>query len=169
MNADELRARQAPLKAKYKDDKATAVVPFRARVVLDQAAILGHLDPPPRPAPFGLHPATGGDGRGRCPTDALLESLAGCAALTLGAVATALGITLEKAAVEVHGDLDVRGTLGVDRETPVGLPEMRVHFVLQTSAADDQVTKLLSLVERYCVVFQTLQGGVRILTSFARN
>lgn len=169
MTADELRALQAPLKAKYKEDKTSAVVPFRARVVLDQAAIRGRIDPPVATTPFGLHPGAAGDGRARCPTDALLESLAGCAAVTLGAVTTAMSIPLESAAVEVKGDLDFRGTLGVDRETPVGLPQIRVQFLLKTSASDEQLAKVVSLVERYCVVFQTLRGGVEIVTSYVRQ
>lgn len=110
----------------------------------------------------GLHPATGGDGRSACSGDMLLEALVACAGVTLGAVATALGIELREAKVSAEGDLDFRGTLGVAKEVAVGFQRIRLHFALQTDASEEQLATLLRLTERYCVVYQTLQRPATI-------
>ena len=107
----------------------------------------------------GLHPATGGDGSLACSGDMLLEALVACAGVTLRAVATAIGIELRDATVTAEGDLDFRGTLGVDKETPVGFQRIRLTFALATDATDDQLATLIRLTERYCVVFQTLRSS----------
>jgi uncharacterized OsmC-like protein len=155
MNADQLKAIQAPLKQKYKDDPASAVVTLRAH---GQAAGLScKVETGKALVEAGLHPATGGDGSMACSGDMLLEALVACAGVTLRAVATALGIELRDATVTAEGDLDFRGTLGVARDAPVGFREIRLTFNLDTDATDDQRTTLLRLTERYCVVLQTLR------------
>ena len=110
----------------------------------------------------GLHPATGGDGSLACSGDMLLEALVACAGVTLRAVATAIGIELRDATVTAEGDLDFRGTLGVDKETPVGFQRIRLNFALVTDATDDQLATLIRLTERYCVVFQTLRSSPQL-------
>jgi uncharacterized OsmC-like protein len=169
MTSDELRALQAPLKARYKEE------PAAARIVLSARGRIGPDGPSctmasvREPAVAGLHPAAGGDGSLLCSGDMLLEALAGCAGVTLGAVSTALGITLRSAAVHVDGDLDFRGTLGVAKEAPVGFTSIRLSFQLDSDASDDTLAKLVSLTERYCVVYQTLRAGVPIATSYVRH
>jgi uncharacterized OsmC-like protein len=155
MNADQLKAIQAPLKQKYKDDPASAVVTLRAHG--HAAGLSCKVETGKALVEAGLHPATGGDGSMACSGDMLLEALVGCAGVTLRAVATALGIELRDATVSAEGDLDFRGTLGVARDAPVGFREIRLTFNLDTDASEDQRTTLLRLTERYCVVLQTLR------------
>jgi len=156
MNADDLKALQAPLKQKYKDNPAAAVVTLRAEsragdgvsctVATGRALVQA-----------GLHPATGGDGSLACSGDMLLEALVACAGVTLRAVATAIGVELRDARVMAEGDLDFRGTLGVSKKAPVGFREIRLRFALDTDAPEDQRATLVRLTERYCVVLQTLR------------
>jgi uncharacterized OsmC-like protein len=113
----------------------------------------------------GLHPATGGDGQSACSADMLLEALAGCAGVTLSAVATALGIALRNATVVAEADLDFRGTLGVSKEIPVGFKEIRLNFDLDTDATEEQQANLIRLTERYCVVYQTLNQPTNMAVS----
>ena len=112
----------------------------------------------------GLHPATGGDGLLVCSGDLLLEALVACAGVTLRAVSTAIGIDIKNASVKAEGDLDFRGTLGVSKEVPVGFREIRLSFVLDTDASEDQIKTLLKLTERYCVVYQTLISATEVKT-----
>jgi uncharacterized OsmC-like protein len=156
MNADELRALQAPLKDKYKTDPAAAVVTLRARGDLDGVGVACKVDTGRALVEAGLHPATGGTGVQACSGDMLLEALAACAGVTLKAVATAIGFDLRGGAVSAEGDLDFRGTLGVAKDAPVGFKEIRLRFELRTSEPQDRVDALTRLTERYCVVFQTL-------------
>jgi uncharacterized OsmC-like protein len=156
MNADDLRALQAPLKDRYKTDPGAAVITLKARGKLDDIGITCKVDTGRALVEAGLHPATGGTGLQACSGDMLLEALAACAGVTLKAVATAIGFELKGGAVLVEGDLDFRGTLGVAREAPVGFSEIRVRFDLQTSEPQDRIEALTRLTERYCVVFQTL-------------
>jgi uncharacterized OsmC-like protein len=144
MKAEELRALQAPLKDHYREKPAAALVTLRARGSLDGLGITCKVETGRALVEAGLHPATGGDGRAACSGDMLLEALAGCAGVTLRAVATAL-------------DLDFRGTLGVSKEVPVGFKAIRLHFDLDTDATAEQRATLLKLTERYCVVYQTLR------------
>src|ERR1700732_4829441 len=150
MNADELRALQAPVKARYKDDPAAARVTLRARGTLDAPSIACKVDTGRALVEAGLHPATGGDGRAACSGDMLLEALAACAGVTLRAVATALGIPLRGGSVIAEGDLDFRGTLGVSKEADVGFSAIRLRFDLDTDATPDQLQSLLKLSKRYC-------------------
>src|SRR5687767_11636705 len=156
MNADELKALQAPLKQQYKDDPAAAVITLRASGRATDA-VSCKIDTGNAIVEAGLHPATGGDGSFACSGDMLLEALVACAGVTLRAVATAIGVDLRDARVSAEGDLDFRGTLGVSKEAPVGFKDIRLHFDLDTDASDEQRATLLKLTERYCVVLQTLR------------
>ncbi len=162
MNADELRALQAPLKARYKDDDASGKVTFKAKGTLDDQNIACKVETGRAIVDAGLHPATGGTGLQVCSGDMLLEALVACAGVTMKAVATALGITIRAGTVSAEGDLDFRGTLGVSRETPVGFSAIRMRFDLDSDATAEQKATLLKLTERYCVVYQTLRAGVQM-------
>jgi uncharacterized OsmC-like protein len=167
MTSEELRALQAPLKAKYRDDPAAARATMRARGELSPASVTCKVQTGRGPAEAGLHPAAGGDGRSLCSGDMLLEALAGCTGVTLLAVATAMGVPVRGGAVTVEGDLDFRGTLGVSKEAPVGFRAVRLHFDLDTDATPDQLANLLKLTERYCVVYQTLRNPPQLTVSHA--
>jgi len=155
MDADQLRALQAPLKERYRQTPGDARITLRARGSLGEG-ITCNVETARALVAAGLHPATGGPGHSACSGDMLLQALVACAGVTLGAVATAIGVTLRDARVEAEGDLDFRGTLGVSRETAVGFQHIRLRFVLDTDATEEQLDNLLRLTERYCVVFQTL-------------
>jgi uncharacterized OsmC-like protein len=165
MKGEELRALQAPLKARYREDASTARVTLRAQGVLGAEGITCTLQTGKALVEAGLHPAAGGDGRSSCSGDLLLEALASCAGVTLRAVATALELPVRGGTVTAEGDLDFRGTLAVSKETPVGFQAIRLHFALDTDATEDQLATLLKLTERYCVVYQTLQQPPRISVS----
>lgn len=156
MSPEELRARQAPLKARYKEDATAGVVILRARGRVDQDTVSCALEGNKPGVPAGLHQAAGGDGTLACSGDMLLEALVGCAGVTLAAVATALGIVLAEASVEARGAVDFRGTLGVARDAPVGFESLTLTFRLRADAPDEKLKKLVELSERYCVVLQTL-------------
>jgi uncharacterized OsmC-like protein len=157
MNSHELRALQAPLKERYRQDESAARVTLRARARLGDEKVACSLETGKALVEAGLHPATGGDGVLACSGDMLLEALAACAGVTLRAVATALDIPVEGGSVHAEGDLDFRGTLGVSKDAPVGFREIRLRFELASDAAEEQLAKLISLTERYCVVYQTLR------------
>jgi uncharacterized OsmC-like protein len=167
MTADELRALQAPFKARYRQDPASALLTLRARGSLNGPGVTCKIETGHPGAPAGLHPAAGGDDTVACSAEMLLEALVGCAGVTLRAVATALGIPLRGGTVTAEGDLDFRGTLGLSKEAPVGFQAIRLHFDLDTDASQEQLQNLLRLTERYCVVFQTLNSPPRVVTSFA--
>ena len=156
MDADALRAMQAPCKEKYKGEPEAAMITLRATGELDDAAIACKVETGRALAIAGLHPATGGSGAELCSGDMLLEALVACAGVTLKAVATALDIPLRRGAVRAEGDLDFRGTLGVSKEAPVGFRAIRLSFDIDSDAPQDKLDTLLKLTERYCVVFQTL-------------
>ena len=158
MDRDELRALQAPLKEEYKADPTAAIVTLSATGSLDEG-ISCSVATGRALATAGLHPASGGDGSLLCSGDMLLESLVACAGVTLRAVATSLGIEVDGGRVLAEGELDFRGTLGVDRDAPVGFSAIRLSFELDTDADEDQLATLLKLTERYCVVYQTLAGA----------
>jgi uncharacterized OsmC-like protein len=167
MDRDTLRALQAPLKSSYKEDPTQAFITLKAKGTVGEGVTCS-VDTGRAIAQAGLHPATGGDGSFLCSGDMLLEALVACAGVTLSAVATALDITLENAEVHAEGDLDFRGTLGVDKEAPVGFAEIRLGFELDTDADEEQLATLLKLTERYCVVFQTLAQGPRLHVTMER-
>jgi uncharacterized OsmC-like protein len=161
MTADELKALQAPLKAQYRERPETALVTLHAEGRIGEN-ITCKLETGKAGVEAGLHPATGGDGNSACSADMLLEALVGCAGVTLSAVATALGIPLGDATIRAEGDLDFRGTLGVSKDVPVGFKEVRLRLDLDTDASEEQLTALIRLTERYCVVFQTLSHPAKI-------
>jgi uncharacterized OsmC-like protein len=153
-----LRARQRPLKDRYRADPSTAlqVSTASARVLPDGVA--AEVPQWAGTARAGLHPSTGGDGSEACSADMLLEALAGCAGVTLRSVATAMGIPFRSATVHVSGTWDARGTLGVDRDAPVGLTGIEVRIEVDADADEAVLTRLVDLTERYCVVAQTLRS-----------
>jgi len=155
MSAEDLRAAQAPLKARYRDQPQAALITLRAQGRLGEG-VTCKIETGKGLVAAGLHPATGGDGLSACSGDMLLEALVACAGVTLNAVATALGITLRGATVHAEGDLDFRGTLGLSKEVPVGFQQIRLRFDLDAEASEQQLATLLKLTERYCVVYQTL-------------
>jgi len=159
MNGTELRAVQAPIKERYRNDPKAAVVTLKARGTTDDANIACKVETGRTLAVAGLHPATGGSGLELCSGDMLLEALVACAGVTLKAVATALDISLKSAAISAEGDLDFRGTLGVAKDAAVGFAQIRLRFDLDTDAAQDRLDQLLKLTERYCVVYQTIKNG----------
>src|ERR1043165_8143005 len=164
MNADELRSIQTPLKQQYREDPGAALITLKAEGRIGEG-ITCKVDTGKALVSAGLHPATGGDGFSACSGDMLLEALAACAGVTLGAVATSIGIDIREGKVRAEGDLDFRGTLGVSKETPVGFQRIRLFFDLETDASEEQVATLIRLTERYCVVFQTLRGSPEISVS----
>lgn len=157
MLPDDLKALQAPLKQRYRDDPAAALITLRASGTLDSQSVSCRVDTGRALVEAGLHPATGGTGALACSGDMLLEALAACAGVTLRAVSTALAIPIQGGTVTAEGDLDFRGTLGVSKEARVGFQAIRLTFALDTSASDEQLETLLKLTERYCVVLQSLQ------------
>lgn len=161
MDRAALREAQAPLKARYSEEPDSALVTLRAHGALGEGVSCS-LQTGRSLAEAGLHPASGGSGAQLCSGDMLLEALAACAGVTLRAVATTLEIPIESGTVDVEGDLDFRGTLGVSKDAPVGLTNIRVHFALQTEADEEQLATLLRLTERYCVVHQTLTAGTNV-------
>lgn len=157
MNAQELRAKQAPFKEKYQSDPESAVITLKASGAVDDLKIACRVETGRAIAEAGLHPGTGGSGAELCSGDMLLEALVACAGVTLKAVATSLEVPLRAARVHAEGDLDFRGTLGVDKTAPVGFSRIRLAFEVDTDAPQDKLDLLLKLTERYCVVFQSLQ------------
>jgi len=158
MNAEELRALQTPLKERYRQDPKSAQVLARARGTLDPVTLSCRLHTMHGEYDAGLHPAAGGDGRGACSGDVLLEALVACAGVTVCAVSTAMGIALRGGEIKAIGTMDFRGTLGVDRQAPVGLTDIKLFFELDTDATEEQKQKLIQLTERYCVILQTLKN-----------
>ena len=166
MNVEELRALQAPLKAKYREDAAAGVVTLTAEGRLGEGVSCS-VDTGPALVAAGLHPATGGSGELACSGDMLLQALVACAGVTLSAVATALGIAVRGGKLTAAGELDFRGTLGVARDAPVGFRAIKLTVELDTDAPPESVAKLLELTERYCVVYQTLRGGASLAVELA--
>jgi uncharacterized OsmC-like protein len=164
MDAQELKDLQAPIKAAYRDEPAKALITLRAEGRLGEnvscSVATGRAL-----VEAGLHPATGGSGIQACSGDMLLEALVACAGVTLNAVATALALPLRGATVKAEGDLDFRGTLGVDKTAPVGFRDIRLSFELDGDLSDEQKAQLLKLTERYCVVYQTLRSPPQFAVS----
>ena len=155
MKAEELKATQAPLKDLYRATPDAALITLKASGRLGEG-VTCKIETGKALIAAGLHPATGGNGLSACSGDMLLEALVACAGVTLNAVATALGIELRDATLEAEGDLDFRGTLGVSKEAPVGFQNIRLNISLDTDASEEQISSLIRLTERYCVVYQTL-------------
>lgn len=158
MQAEELRALQKPLKERYQEEPAAALITLKAHGRLGEG-LTCKVETGKVLVQAGLHPATGGDGLSACSGDMLLEALVACAGVTLAAVATAIGIEVRDGTVSAAGDLDFRGTLGVSKEAPVGFKNIRLTFDLDTDASEEQLATLIRLTERYCVVYQTLRNS----------
>ena len=156
MLTEELRSLQAPLKDRYKAQPGAALITLKAQGQLGEGVTCS-VQTGKALATAGLHPATGGNGLSACSGDMLLEALVACAGVTMGAVATAIGVVLRSGSVRAEGDLDFRGTLGVAKDAPVGFQRIRLHFELDTDATAEQLDTLIRLTERYCVVYQTLR------------
>jgi uncharacterized OsmC-like protein len=168
MDRAELQAMQAPIKARYRDDATAALVTLGAEGNLADQEVVCSVATGRALVEAGLHPATGGDGIYACSGDMLLQALVACAGVTLRSVATSLEIAV-KGTIRAEGDLDFRGTLGVDKEAPVGFKAIRLFFDLSGEASDDQLATLLKLTERYCVVYQTLRAGVPVEIALERS
>lgn len=168
MDATELRAMQAPIKERYRNDPTSGLITLKAKGSTDSEGIACKLETGRAIAMAGLHPATGGSGLELCSGDMLLEALVACAGVTLKSVATALEVPLKAGHVSAEGDLDFRGTLGVDKEAPVGFAEIRLRFDVDTDAPQDKLDLLLKLTERYCVVYQTIKNGPKMSVAMHR-
>jgi uncharacterized OsmC-like protein len=155
-----LSAVQGPLKQQYREQPESAQVTLRASGRLGEGVTCS-VDTGRAIAEAGLHPATGGDGTQLCSGDMLLEALVACAGVTLGAVATSLGLDVRGGTVRAEGDLDFRGTLAVDKAVPVGFTDIRLSFQLDTDASSEELATLQRLTERYCVVLQTITTSPR--------
>jgi uncharacterized OsmC-like protein len=158
MDAETLKALQAPIKQKYRDAPDSAVITLKAEGTIGAEGVTCKVDTGRALVEAGLHPAAGGDGAAACSGDMLLEALVACAGVTLRAVATALNVELRGGTVRAEGDLDFRGTLGVAKDAPVGFRSIRLTFDLDTDAGEEQLASLLKLTERYCVIYQTLRN-----------
>jgi uncharacterized OsmC-like protein len=168
MDAAELRATQAPIKERYKADPKAALITLKAKGSIDSDGIACKLETGRALAMAGLHPATGGSGLELCSGDMLLEALVACAGVTLKSVSTAIEVPLKVGNVIAEGDLDFRGTLGVDKEAPVGFAEIRLRFEVDSDAPQDKLDLLLKLTERYCVVYQTIKNGPKVAVEMRR-
>src|SRR4051794_6259338 len=168
MNRDELKELQQPLKERYRSDPGAAVITLRAEGSLDGDGIACSVQTGRALVEAGLHPATGGTGALACSGDMLLEALVACAGVTLRSVATSMELDVA-GAVHAEGDLDFRGTLGVERGAPVGFTAIRLRFDLASEASREALDKLLELTERYCVVGQTLAAGVPLEFSYSTS
>lgn len=168
MHAGELRSIQQPLKEKYRSDPDSAVVTLRAKGAIGEGVTCS-VETGRALVEAGLHPATGGTGLSVCSGDMLLQALVACAGVTMNAVATALGIEISRGEVRAEGDLDFRGTLGVDKSAPVGFRAIRLFFDVESDAEPAALEKLRQLTERYCVVYQTLRGGPELTVHFGAS
>lgn len=167
MDAATLRAIQAPIKDRYKSEPGSAQVTNTAEGRFDGDGLTCTVTGWSGEVVAGLHPATGGDGSEACSADMLLEALVACAGVTLRSVATAMGIDLRSASIRATGSWDARGTLGVDRDIPVGLTRIALTFTLECDEPPERVAKLIELTERYCVIYQTLRSGPQLTTAIA--
>ncbi|MHB8671780.1 MAG: OsmC family protein [Acidimicrobiales bacterium] len=164
MDSDQLRAVQAPLKSRYRDEPAAALVTLRAEGRLGSEEVSCSVQSGRALVDAGLHPASGGDGSFACSGDMLLQALVACAGVTLRSVATNRGMAVS-GTVRAEGDLDFRGTMAVERDVPVGFTSIRLHFELGSDASDEELEALLATTERYCVVYQTLRQGSDVSVS----
>ncbi len=156
MDAAELKELQTPIKARYRDDPDAAIITLKAQGAIGEGVTCS-VETGRALVEAGLHPATGGNGLHACSGDMLLEALVACAGVTLNAVATALELDVQDARITAEGDLDFKGTLGVEKQAPVGFRDIRLSFNIDGDLTDEQLATLIKLTERYCVVYQTLR------------
>lgn len=168
MNAEDLKALQAPLKQQYKNQPESAGITLKAKGRISEG-VTCKVDTGRGLAQAGLHPATGGDGLSLCSGDMLLEALVACAGVTLGAVSTAIGVELQDATISAEGFLDFRGTLAVSTEAPVGFKSIRLQFDIESNADQEQLNSLIKLTERFCVVYQTLSQTPEISVGYRQK
>jgi len=164
MDAAELKELQTPIKARYRDDPDAAIITLKAQGAIGEGVTCS-VDTGRALVEAGLHPATGGTGMHACSGDMLLEALVACAGVTLNAVATALELDVQDARIAAEGDLDFKGTLGVEKQAPVGFRDIRLSFDIDGDLTDEQLATLIKLTERYCVVYQTLKSAPPIVVS----
>jgi uncharacterized OsmC-like protein len=158
MDAAQLKELQTPIKARYRDDPDAAVITLKAQGAIGEGVTCS-VETGRALVEAGLHPATGGTGLHACSGDMLLEALVACAGVTLNAVATALELDVQDARITAEGDLDFKGTLGIDKQAPVGFRDIRLSFDIDGELTDEQLATLMKLTERYCVVYQTLRSA----------
>jgi uncharacterized OsmC-like protein len=168
MRSEDLRSLQAPLKEKYRNQPEAAIFTLKAEGRAGEG-ISCKVETGKAMMEAGLHHATGGDGLMVCSGDLLLEALVACAGVTLRAVSTAINVEIKDAVVKAEGDLDFRGTLGISKEVPVGFMAIRLSFILDTEASEEQINRLLRLTERYCVVYQTLISATNVKTTVKKS
>lgn len=166
MNAEQLRQLQAPLKERYRESPEAALITLKAQGSLGDESLSCKVETGKALVEAGLHPASGGDGSLACSGDMLLEALVACAGVTLKAVATAIGVTVRSGTVSAEGDLDFRGTLGVEKTAAVGFRDIRLKFDLDSDASAEQLATLRKLTERYCVIYQTLRNPPPVAVAF---
>jgi uncharacterized OsmC-like protein len=169
MDPGQLKAQQAPVKDRYRQDPKAARLTLQASGTLDLSGIVCHVDSFNGTVPAGLHAGAGGEGKEACAGDMLLQALVACAGVTLKAVSTALAIPIRSGTIRAEGDMDFRGTLGVSKEVPVGFQSIRLKFDLDTDAPEEQLQTLVKLTERYCVVYQTLANAPAMSTQCKRS
>jgi uncharacterized OsmC-like protein len=167
MNAEELRAKQAPLKQQYRDDPASALIPAHAEGLLEMNDIACTVQSWHGNTTAGLHKAGGGSGELACSADMLLEAMVACAGVTLRAVATAMGVTIRKGKISADGIWDARGTLAIDRAAPVGLTEVTLTFDIDSDADQAKLERMIQTTERYCVILQTLKSPPKLSVAIA--
>jgi uncharacterized OsmC-like protein len=165
MNSEQLKAVQAPIKEQYRNSPELALVTMVSEGVVDVANQHCEFQSFAGSVRAGLHPAAGGTDLDACSAEILLESLVACAGVTFSAVATNMGIAVRSCRIRAEGDMDFRGTLGIDKSIPVGLVAIRIHFDIDADADADLIAKLISLTERYCVIYQTLLKGVASIST----
>ena len=168
MDAAELKELQTPIKARYRDDPDAAIITLKAQGAIGEGVTCS-VETGRALVEAGLHPATGGSGMHACSGDMLLEALVACAGVTLNAVATALELDVQDARISAEGDLDFKGTLGVEKQAPVGFRDIRLSFDIDGDLTDDQLATLIKLTERYCVVYQTLKSAPPIDVSATKS
>jgi len=168
VDTEALQELQAPLKERYRQDPSVAMLTLHAQGALGSEDVSCSVATGKAIVEAGLHPATGGDGMLACSGDMLLEALVACAGVTLRSVAINRGIDVE-GTVRAEGDLDFRGTLGVDREAPVGFTAIRLSFDLTSTASDEELAAMIKTTRRYCVVLQTLASSPQLDVSWATS
>ncbi len=167
-NAEELRAVQAPLKQLYRDHPENARIPARAEGILEPYDIACTVRTWHGEVTAGLHKAGGGSGELACSADMLLEAMVACAGVTLRAVATAMGVTIRGGTIVAEGIWDARGTLAIDRNTPVGLTEVALKFDVDCDADATKLERMIQTTERYCVILQTLKTPPKLSVSIGK-
>jgi uncharacterized OsmC-like protein len=168
MDAEQLRRLQSPLKQQYRDDPSSARVVMSAHGSLVSDQLACDVTTPQGVVRAGLHPAAGGDGSQACSGDMLLQALVACSGVTLSAVATAMSIPISAAKITAEAEMDFRGTLGIDKATPIGILWVHLRFEIESSAEDAQLAKLVQLAERYCVVLQSLTHAPKVTSEWKR-